>query len=600
MASEIKHSWNGTILTIESDSGVSSMDLQGPTGKTGCRGPQGPAGIIINEQGDIDLNGYATEQYVDEKVANIEGVDLSNYYTKQETLAAMPVIPSKVSSFENDAAYVPQEILQQFAGECFEFFATKEDLEDVFNYIQENGGTSSGASSWNDLTDKPFYTTYEEPATITLTFDGNTTGKETVSALDEDGVFVKVSDSCPKDEWLIGGTLNIRSDGSTQSITLKESHLTNISNVAGFTGSGTIVGGAILIARDAVTIEEAGVEFSSGVWFMCASDTSYVSSLTYTDDGERVTPIDEKYIPDTIARTEDMLSVREDVNQAIIDIEKLDNDMFFGDSEADMYGTRIDYNENDPDGVGYVANRTHYDGRVVTINALLSRTILEEDYINDSIGELVYVSSFIPERNLLVGGQIQSIHFNSTSQDIDRHDSKIIAEPDIVDVECDSGTAYTISANIVYTIWGGELRDDKILVVTADNTVIGGYAYKKGIYFPVFKSASRSAPSTINGDKRIEYQCYGGVYKLSYIGAEGEIKQLDEKFIPDTIARVADIPVGGGVSETKVAQLVLDQLYGIFHQLHATGEAYIFPATGSGEIALGMNEDGTIKITSAM
>ena len=276
--------------------------------------------------------------------------------------------------------------------------------------------------------------------------------------------------------------------------------------------------------------------------------------------------------------------------------------MFFGDSEADMYGTRIDYNENDPDGVGYVANRTHYDGRVVTINALLSRTILEEDYINDSIGELVYVSSFIPERNLLVGGQIQSIHFNSTSQDIDRHDSKIIAEPDIVDVECDSGTAYTISANIVYTIWGGELRDDKILVVTADNTVIGGYAYKKGIYFPIFKSASRSAPSTIGGDKRIEYQCYGGVYKLSYIGAEGEIKQLDEKYIPDTIARVADIPIGGsgGVSETKVAQLVLDQLYGIFHQLHATGEAYIFPATGSGEIALGMNGDGTIKITSAM
>lgn len=41
MAGQIKHSWNGTVLTIESDSGISSADLKGAKGDTGIRGPQG-------------------------------------------------------------------------------------------------------------------------------------------------------------------------------------------------------------------------------------------------------------------------------------------------------------------------------------------------------------------------------------------------------------------------------------------------------------------------------------------------------------------------------------------------------------------------------
>lgn len=46
MAGTIEHYWNGTILTIISDSGTSSCDLQGVQGDTGPRGPQGPAGNI--------------------------------------------------------------------------------------------------------------------------------------------------------------------------------------------------------------------------------------------------------------------------------------------------------------------------------------------------------------------------------------------------------------------------------------------------------------------------------------------------------------------------------------------------------------------------
>ena len=41
MAGNIYHSWNGTVLTVTSDSGTSSANL---VGETGIRGPQGPAG----------------------------------------------------------------------------------------------------------------------------------------------------------------------------------------------------------------------------------------------------------------------------------------------------------------------------------------------------------------------------------------------------------------------------------------------------------------------------------------------------------------------------------------------------------------------------
>ncbi len=41
MAGTIEHKWNGTVLTITSDSGTSSADLKGAKGDDGARGPQG-------------------------------------------------------------------------------------------------------------------------------------------------------------------------------------------------------------------------------------------------------------------------------------------------------------------------------------------------------------------------------------------------------------------------------------------------------------------------------------------------------------------------------------------------------------------------------
>ena len=165
MAGEIKHEWNGTILTITSDSGTSSADLKGDKGDKGCRGPQGRAGVIVNADGTVDMSGYATEayvdeqivkvntggavdlsgyatkQYVDEKIAEGGGgstdVDLSNYYTKSETNAAIstkiaeaqvdlemnyakktdiPTVPTNVSAFTNDANYATKDYVDSNSG----------------------------------------------------------------------------------------------------------------------------------------------------------------------------------------------------------------------------------------------------------------------------------------------------------------------------------------------------------------------------------------------------------------------------------------------------------------------------------------------------
>lgn len=64
MAGTITHSWNGTVLTITSDSGTSSCDLVGATGPEGIRGPQGPAGIAVSDI-LIYLDNYYTKAEVD-------------------------------------------------------------------------------------------------------------------------------------------------------------------------------------------------------------------------------------------------------------------------------------------------------------------------------------------------------------------------------------------------------------------------------------------------------------------------------------------------------------------------------------------------------
>lgn len=131
--SGIYHEWNGTVLTITSDSGTSSADLKGAKGDIGVRGAQGVRGrdgntniISVNGQtGAVilgaeevgalpsttiipSIDGLATEEFVVQKVteAQMSGadVDLSAYYTKTETEALV-----------SDAVIQTQVLLSDYA-----------------------------------------------------------------------------------------------------------------------------------------------------------------------------------------------------------------------------------------------------------------------------------------------------------------------------------------------------------------------------------------------------------------------------------------------------------------------------------------------------
>ena len=122
--SGINHEWNGTILTVTSDSGTSAADLKGPKGDTGPRGPQGPAGVIYNASGQllIDLAPYTTFDDVNMLLDNVQ-VDLSAYPTRVEadnTYASKSYVALEVAKAQLEGAGVDTS-----------GFATKEDLANV-------------------------------------------------------------------------------------------------------------------------------------------------------------------------------------------------------------------------------------------------------------------------------------------------------------------------------------------------------------------------------------------------------------------------------------------------------------------------------------
>lgn len=69
MSGTITHEWNGTVLTVTSDSGTTSCDLKGEKGDTGIRGAQGVAGEQYKPQYGID---YFTDSEKEEFIGEVE------------------------------------------------------------------------------------------------------------------------------------------------------------------------------------------------------------------------------------------------------------------------------------------------------------------------------------------------------------------------------------------------------------------------------------------------------------------------------------------------------------------------------------------------
>lgn len=71
----------GKILVLTDGDEVSYADLSELKGDKGCRGAQGRAGVILDSQGNIITEGYATEEYVDSALEGFS-VDMTGVATE--------------------------------------------------------------------------------------------------------------------------------------------------------------------------------------------------------------------------------------------------------------------------------------------------------------------------------------------------------------------------------------------------------------------------------------------------------------------------------------------------------------------------------------
>lgn len=143
-----------TTTTTETSKQIKDFTL-----KTGVSGQED---ILIQDNGvtkriksnelidTVDLTGYATETYVQNKIAeaSLSGgeIDLSGYATKDDlnTKADKSAIPTKVSQLTNDKGYLTEH----------QDISIKADKTYVDTELAKKSNTSH-THSYNDLTDKP-------------------------------------------------------------------------------------------------------------------------------------------------------------------------------------------------------------------------------------------------------------------------------------------------------------------------------------------------------------------------------------------------------------------------------------------------------------
>lgn len=165
MSGNIYHSWNGTVLTITSDSGTSSADLKG---STGIRGAQGIPGIIINSNGESSPAINASDFVLKNDVANMVTKDeLSSYATKEDisNMAVKDDLTDLATKTELNS-YATKEELTTYATKTeLNSYATKDELNDYASkaYVDDKYtyGTSDLTANESSLASGVLYFVYE-------------------------------------------------------------------------------------------------------------------------------------------------------------------------------------------------------------------------------------------------------------------------------------------------------------------------------------------------------------------------------------------------------------------------------------------------------
>lgn len=212
---DIKHQWNGSVLTVISDSGATSADLKGPKGDTGPRGPQGPGGVIYNEQGELvlDLSKYYSRSEVDDLLEDVE-VDLSDYAT--QAYVTESIVNHMIADDVANKTYVDTEIARaqmEGAGIDTSNFITKENINiyapptpvDNATIIKAEDGTiSTSIGGYVTLATNVAY--HALPASADNTFTITPEIRDLIKGGEDKRIFVQINFSDGKVESYITHT----------------------------------------------------------------------------------------------------------------------------------------------------------------------------------------------------------------------------------------------------------------------------------------------------------------------------------------------------------------------------------------------------------
>ena len=162
------------------------------------------------------------------------------------------------------------------------------DRKYVESLIAAGGG---GVTSWNDLTDRPFY---EEDDQTVIEWDSSTEGRDSFGL--NDLTYYKVSDLIPTVEELMGGNISVVSNGSHISGALDD---TTLISAEGYISLGEV---AYVVVQTPFNYNDAIIGApSTGIYIVYIDDPSdYV--LTY---GPIIHKLDPKFLPEGSAGWEE-------------------------------------------------------------------------------------------------------------------------------------------------------------------------------------------------------------------------------------------------------------------------------------------------------
>ena len=178
-------------------------------------------------------------------------------------------------------------------------------------------GCQFGVKSWNDLTDRPFG---EEKAEVILEFDGDLTGREVVSR--DDASYVKVTDSVLTADKAIGSTVRMTFGDELQEFLITSDNV-------------TVTDRELHIAPEDMTavfsVIEPGDGLSVGTYFFVYLNedvaVAYIQSIScLTTEGIVVKTLDEKYLPESVKYTSNIIQCDEEISAGVripVDIETL-------------------------------------------------------------------------------------------------------------------------------------------------------------------------------------------------------------------------------------------------------------------------------------